>query len=268
MVYLKLPQQVIVALAITLAAKSCVAFAPTKSFEISAFSTKQHVASNVVLNVLKSDDWNGEVVSNTPDGRIRGCSLTQVDGTLSQWIVSIDGQEADLGKFSEAIYRKITSDAKKQQFQGFRPGTIPPHLMGTYIGFAMDECAREATLEAMQQNNIRPFDDARLEMTFDTVSILQPPKKNKKKKNKKRGKNAAQISAEDIEAPTVVVEEGPQWLIFDTMKEAINGGWKPGQTFSFVARNVKGQQLNDQDVMTGAKAPSAADLNSIKFDGE
>ena len=46
---------------------------------------------------------------------------------------------------------------------------------------------------------------------------------------------------------------------------------KPGQSFSFVANNVKGQELNDQDV-TGAKAigagGSALDLNMIKFDGE
>ena len=84
-------------------------------------------------NDAKGGDWNGEVASNTNDGTIRGCTLTQVEGSMTDWIISIDGQEADLGKFSEAIYRKISSDAKQQRFQGFRPGTIPPHLISTYI---------------------------------------------------------------------------------------------------------------------------------------
>ena len=44
--------------------------------------------------------------------------------------------------------------AKSQRFQGFRPGTIPPHLLPTYYMFSMDECARETTLEAMEQNNM------------------------------------------------------------------------------------------------------------------
>lgn len=163
-------------------------------------------------------DWNGEVVSNTEDGRIRGCSITQVEGSISEWIVNIDGVEADLGKFSDAIYRKITADAKQQQFQGFRPGTIPPHLLPTYIGFSMDECAREATLEAMSQNNIRPFDDVRTEMKFSSISILPAKKKSKKKKKKKN----------KIDGATAIPEEKEEdlWKSFETMKEAISAGWK------------------------------------------
>ena len=126
--------------------------------------------------------------------------------------------EADLGKFSEAIYRKIIADAKKQRFQGFRPGTIPPHLEPTYRAFAMDECAREATLEAMQQNNIRPFDDARSMLEIADVSI---PPSIKKSKNKNKRKTAA---ASEEEAP--VVEEPSAWLTFDNMKGAIDAGWK------------------------------------------
>ena len=86
--------------------------------------------------------------------------MQKVDGVATEWIIQVDGKDADLGKFSKAIYRKCTADAKQQSFQGFRSGTIPPHLLGTYAAFTMDECAREAILEAMQQNNIRPFDDA------------------------------------------------------------------------------------------------------------
>ena len=176
---------------------------------------------NDIISMRMSDDWNGEVVSNTDDGRIRGCSITPVEGTMTEFILEIDGEQADLGKFSEAIYRKITSDAKQQRFQGFRPGTIPPHLLPTYAGFAMDECAREATLEALQQNNIKPFDDARMEFEFDTISILPQKKKKNKGKKKKRA---------DVESNDVVEEEEPKWMVFETMKEAISAGWKVRRT--------------------------------------
>ena len=131
--------------------------------------------------------------------------------------------EADLGKFSEAIYRKITQDAKKQSFQGFRPGTIPPHLEPTYRAFAMDEAAREATLEAMEQNQIRPFEDARSEFEIGNVSISPPVKKGKKKKGGRKKKAAAAAAAADA-----VTEEKAEeaWLTFPTMKEAIDAGWK------------------------------------------
>jgi hypothetical protein len=123
-----------------------------------------------------------------------------------------------LGKFSDAIYRKIAADAKQQRFQGFRPGTIPPHLEPTYRAFAMDECAREATLEAMQQNNIRPFEDARLEMSIENVSIPPPP--IKKKKKKKKGRSDVTNAVEEQET------EEPAWLTFENMKGAIDAGWK------------------------------------------
>jgi FKBP-type peptidyl-prolyl cis-trans isomerase (trigger factor) len=133
--------------------------------------------------------------------------------------------EADLGRFSAAIYKKVTADAKTQRFQGFRPGTIPPHLEPTYRAFAMDECARETVLEAMQQNNIRPFENARAEFVLENFSIPPPPKKNNK--NKKKKKKRKKVSAAEEDAPVVaeVVAE-PEWLTFDDMKGAVDAGWK------------------------------------------
>jgi len=223
---------------------SASAFAPSNLFSnsVHGVNTPNRAQTNLSSD---SGDWNGEIDSNASDGRIRGCQVTRVEGSITEYEIRIDGVEADLGKFSEAIYRKISSDVKQQRFQGFRPGTIPPHLLPTYIGFAMDECAREATLEAMQQNNIRPFDGARDDIEFESISIL--PKKSKKKKKKKRKKNT-EASNEEAVAPE---EAGPQWKSYGSMKEAISAGWKPGQSFSFVAKNLKGQQLQDQDV-TGA----------------
>merc|ERR1719469_1701357 len=128
----------------------------------------------------------------------------------------------------------------------------------------MDECAREATLEAMQQNNIRPFDDARAEFKIESISILPMMKKAKKKKGKRKQNTKTE------EANRLVKEE-PKWLTFETMKEAIDAGWKPGQTFSFIARNVKGQKLLDQSVV-GAKAigagGSSIDLNNMMVDSD
>lgn len=194
-------------------------------------------AFNNHLTTLSSEasDWNGEVVSNDPGGNMNGCKVTQVEGSMTEWVIAIDGEQADLGKFSEAIYKKITADAKKQSFQGFRPGTIPAHLQPTYMGFSIDECAREATAEAMQQNNIRPFDDARNEFKFDTIAIMPPKKKNKKSKKKRK---KIEVSAESEPVP-VVEEPVPEWLTFDTFKEAISAGWKVSHFVYASMRSVK-----------------------------
>ena len=131
-------------------------------------------------------------------------------------------EDADLGKFSEAIYKKIISDAKQQRFQGFRPGTIPPHLQPTYYTFSMDEAAREATLEAMEQNQVRPFENARSEFLIESVSIPPPKLKKKKKKGGRRKKGTAEKPV-DEEPPA---EENAVWMTYPTMKEAISAGWK------------------------------------------
>jgi len=117
----------------------------------------------------------------------------------------------------------MMSDAKKERFQGFRPGTVPPHLEPTYRAFSMDECARETVLEAMQQNNIRPFDNARSEFVLENFCIPPPVKKNKKKKSKKR-------KTAQPDEPASVAEESPeeddQWITFPDMKGAVDAGWK------------------------------------------
>jgi hypothetical protein len=135
--------------------------------------------------------------------------------------------EADLGRFSEAIYKKIISDAKQQRFQGFRPGTIPPHLEPTYRAYSMDECARETVLEAMQQNNIRPFSTAREEIKIVNVRIPPPVTKNTKKKSSgKKTKGMATGEQEATPADPGPEPIEPQWSSFEDMKGAIDAGWK------------------------------------------
>lgn len=190
-------------------------------------------------SILKAIDWNGEVVAE--DGRIKGCEITPISET--EFTIKIDGNEADLGKFGAAVYKKITADAKKQRFQGFLPGTIPPHLLPAYKAFALDEVAREATLEAMQQNNIRPFDSARQEMMIEQVSIPSKPTKGKKKKDTKK------TDLQEVDEPTIIA-----WETYSTMKDALTAGWEPGQSFSFLAKNCKGQKV--EPVSTEKKGAS------------
>ena len=39
-----------------------------------------------------ADAWNGEVVSNTADGKINGCSITAVgEEPVVEWVITIDG---------------------------------------------------------------------------------------------------------------------------------------------------------------------------------
>lgn len=199
------------------------------------------------LRALNDDGtWNGDVVSNTADGSVQGCMIQPAQpDSFTEWEVTIDGVQADLGRFSDAVYKKIMQDAKQQRFQGFRPGTIPPHLEPTYRAFAIDECARETVMEALQQNNIRPFENCRSEMYLKDFQI--PPPKAKKGKSRKKKKTKA--SAEVQEEP----EPEPSWRSFETMKEAINAGWRPGQSFSFVAVGVRGQKVKDASETDGAK---------------
>jgi len=190
---------------------------------------------------------------------MKGCTITSVPGSLTSFTITIDGVEADLGEFSKAVFRKVTSDAKRQSFQGFRPGTIPPHLLPTYKAFAMDEVAREAVMEALQQNNIRPFEASRSDMELKSFSFAPPVVKKKKKKRKKKKKGQVVV-----DEPVVAEEEEevtPAWLVYDNMDDALKGGWEPGQTFSFVATNVKGQKLAE-----GASGASPIGSGGSAFD--
>ena len=215
------------------------AFAPSHS------STCRSRHSRVLQALNDDGTWNGEVVSSTAGGTILGCSIRPAKpGSITDWELTIDGVQADLGRFSEAIYKKVTQDAKQQRFQGFRPGTIPPHLEPTYRAFAMDECARETVLEALQQNNIRPFENTRSEMFLKDFQIPPPKQKKSKKKKKKKG---------DVEDAESVPEEESAWRSFETMKEAVDAGWRPGQSFSFVAVDVKGQKVKDASDTDGSR---------------
>jgi hypothetical protein len=223
-----------------------------------ALTALRRLSASKLYSTISNNDnqgastWDGSVVSNA-EGKIRGCSLQQVEGSVVEWILTIDGVEADLGRFSEAIYKKIVTDAKKENFQGFRPGTIPPQLEPTYRAFAMDECARETVLEALQQNKVRPFESCRQDMLLESFTIPPAVAKPTKKKATKKKKQPVAVEPEPDDTVMVAeVETPPEWRVFDTMKEAIDAGWRPGQSFSFVAKGVKGQMVKEDAPATGS----------------
>ena len=89
----------------------------------------------------------------------------------------------------------------------------------------MDEVAREAILEAMQQNDIRPFESCRSDIVIGEVSI--PPRKvNKKKKKRKKGADVAGMEPGE--------EKEPEWLVFDEMKDALKAGWEVSYLYCLV----------------------------------
>lgn len=249
---------------LTFAAAACSAFNPATSScrdprrcsaatELLADATSRCRLSSTSLAAAAAaaEGWKGDIVPG--DGRIRGCTITQLQGSLTEWTIAIDGVEADSGRFSEAIYKKFIQDAKQQRFQGFRPGTIPPHLEPTYRAFAMDECARETVLEAMQQNNIRPFENCRSEMFMYNFCIPPAPASKKKKSSKKRKTVAADsATVQDLEKKDEDEPVDDGWRTFETMKEAVDAGWKPGQSFSFLAKDIKGQKVKEDTETAGA----------------
>ena len=194
---------------------------------------------------------------------IKGCKLTVDEPT--KFSIYIDGVEADLAGFSAAIYKKIIMDAKQQRFQGFRPGTIPPQIEPTYRMYAMDECARETSIEAMMQNDISPFENARSEFEFENICIPPAVKKNKKKNKKKKNKRNSPVIAEQdaTPPPKPEPEPEPEWRTFDTMKEAIDAGWKPGQSFRFTVRNCNGQQTKEGKFKVAPQDEPAPDVNEL-----
>eukprot|EP00956_Cyclotella_meneghiniana_P020664 scaffold36738_cov51-Cyclotella_meneghiniana.AAC.1 len=184
-----------------------------------------HHQASSIIGRLRAEEWKGEVASNRADGRIMGCVITSISILKTYKTNNVKRNEADLAKFSQAIYKKITSDARQQRFQGFKPGTIPPHLLPTYKAYTMDEVAREATLEAMQQHDIRPFESCRSDMKIGEVGIA-PRKRSSKKGGKKKKKKSKSKEGDILDIANVEEEKEPEWLVFDEMKDALKAGWE------------------------------------------
>lgn len=49
------------------------------------------IANPSLLKAQDDDEWKGEVVSNTEDGRIRGCTIENVGDSIIEWVIQIDG---------------------------------------------------------------------------------------------------------------------------------------------------------------------------------
>ena len=78
-------------------------------------------------------------------------------------------------------------------------------------------------------------------MEFISFSIPPVASRITKKVGSKKKKGAEDTLRDYVDDDARV--EPPPWKSFDTMKEAIDAGWQPGQSFSFVSRKVKGQKV-------------------------
>ena len=47
--------------------------------------------ANRAVRAAQDGAWSGEVVSNTEDGRIQGCTIQNVGDSVTDWIIQIDG---------------------------------------------------------------------------------------------------------------------------------------------------------------------------------
>ncbi|GMH66109.1 hypothetical protein TrST_g10205 [Triparma strigata] len=224
-------------------------FAFTPALQLS----RRITALNDAINDIASGDELGTSDPNSV-GALRGCEISRpnADNNPTDYEISIDGVEADLGRFSEQVYKKVMMDAKQQQFQGFRPGTVPPHLQNTYKTFAMDETGRETIMEAMTQNKVQPFERTREEIKFTKVSFIPPPSKKKKKKKSKKKTALPDDEVED--APPV-----PSALSFESMDDAVKNGWAPGIPFSFTS-TCKGQPAGMDVLSTSGRTDAMSKM--------
>ena len=58
---------------------------------------RPRVVQPMTVLLSSNDAWNGQVVSNTADGSIKGCSIQPVGTTepVLEWIITIDGYVPD-----------------------------------------------------------------------------------------------------------------------------------------------------------------------------
>ena len=49
------------------------------------------VRDTSIQSAADDDEWKGDVVSNTEDGKIRGCTVKSVGDSVVDWIIEIDG---------------------------------------------------------------------------------------------------------------------------------------------------------------------------------
>jgi hypothetical protein len=115
-------------------------------------------------------------------------------------------------------------------------------------------------------------------MNIQDVSFLVPTSRNVTEKKRKantrlrqgskkrrKGKSVDEVDGTDSSIVDIDDKTGErisieseaetqqQWIKCETLDDAITAGWKPGQTFSFVATNVRGQRMLNSGDTAGAR---------------
>lgn len=200
---------------------------------------------------------------------IEGCFI-KPSSDPSRYDINIDGKQADIGKFSRAIYKNIAKQAREsnQQIKGFRPGTIPPHLISRYRSYCMEQTARETIREGFDQRGYEVVDLAEGEEDFRWAGVsfvLAEKKKKSKKRKKNNAADGSDTSSDESNAPP----PPPPPIECADFDDAVSRGWEPGLDYSFSAEFVKVQRKEGQpDGLSSTAGDSAAVLDAITGGGD
>ena len=159
----------------------------------------------------------GKLREDTTDQK----TSSETDGNYD---LGIDGLSFETGQLSTRMYNALKSVALKR----FPPGTtsLPSELDDVYKLYAMDITAKEAVKAALDQNGM-------------DIAVM----------NDNDPQSMDEGMWGDVETVRLYSNEGEMTTeMHDSLDDAIAmGQWKPGQSFSFVVRNVPAK-LKEMDV--------------------
>ncbi len=149
---------------------------------------------------------------------------TETDGNYD---LGIDGVSFQTGPLSTRMYEALSSVALKR----FPPGTtaLPDELNDVYKLYTMDITAKEAVKAALDQNG--------MQLAFMNEDDPQS-------QDEGMWGDVENVKLMDMD------KADESWLseVYDNLDDAVEeGGWTPGQPFSFVVRNVPAK-LKEMDV--------------------
>jgi len=180
-------------------------------------------------------DTSASTITTTSDSSSSSSSSdsTTTDGNYD---LGLNGKSFDTGPLSKRMYEALTSVAMKRFPPGTREEDLPDDLMNVYRSYAMDMTAREAVSAALERNG--------LQLALSSSSSTENEETNA----------SSDMDAGGWGSIDSIRLEYDDEDIYDSIEDAVaEGGWSPGDSFSFVARNVPAK-LKEMDISDLLKA--------------
>lgn len=160
--------------------------------------------------------------------------VSQQSAAVAYFSLGIDGSSYELGELSKKFYHSMIKQAEGRFAAA---GGVPEQLLPIYSTFAMDLSAKEATKAALLQNGIELIEEEG---------------------------TTGQLWGEVENVRIVGYDED----VYDSFQDAAESGyWIPGNTFSFVVRNVQAQFSTVLQVDSKQSTKSTS-VESLKMLGE